>query len=143
MNTLLKKGNYMPIEKFNPEGLHKPKDNLYAHIVRATGKVFYRIGGQVALDPNGKNIFVGDMAAQIRSCYEQVTLALESVGLTWKDVVHILTFTTNMQEYMKHELGIVKEFFGEDPPASTLVEVTQLVEPEWLVEVQADAIADK
>lgn len=133
----------MPIEKINPEGLHKPTDNLYAHIVRATGTVLYRIGGQVALDSEGENIYLGDMASQIRSCYEQVTLALETIGLTWKDVVHIFTFTTDMTEYMKHERDIAKEFFGEDPPASTLVEVTQLVEPEWLVEVQVDAIADK
>lgn len=133
----------MPIEKINPEGLHKPTDNLYAHIVRATGSVFYRISGQVALDQDGHNIAVGDMAAQIRSCYEQVTLALDAVDLTWKDVVHVYTFTTDMDEYLKHELAIAKEFFGEDPPASTLVEVTRLVEPEWLVEVQVDAIADK
>lgn len=133
----------MPIEKLNPTGLHKPTDNLYAHIVRATGNVFYRIGGQVALDPDGNNIFVGDMAAQIRSCYEQATLALETVGLTWEDVIHIFTFTTDMAEYMKYERDIAKEFFGENPPASTLVEVTQLVEPEWLVEVQVDAIADE
>jgi enamine deaminase RidA (YjgF/YER057c/UK114 family) len=133
----------MAIEKFNPEGLHKPTDNLYSHIVRATGNVFYRIGGQVALDAEGKNIFVGNMAAQIRSCYEQATLALETVDLTWNDVVHIFTFTTDMAEYMKHERDIAKEFFGENPPASTLVEVTQLVEPEWLVEVQVDAISDK
>jgi enamine deaminase RidA (YjgF/YER057c/UK114 family) len=133
----------MAIEKINPEGLHKPTDNLYAHIVRATGNVTYRIGGQVALDADGKNIHVGDMAAQIRSCYEQVTLALTAVGLTWKDVVHILTFTTDMGEYMKHERDIAKGFFGEDPPASTLVEVSQLVDPAWLVEVQVDAIADE
>ena len=133
----------MSIEKVNPKGLHKPIDNLYAHIVRATGSVFYRIGGQVALSSDGKNIFVGDMAAQIRSCYEQVTLALDSVGLTWKDVVHIFTFTTDMDEYMKHERDIAKSYFGEEPPASTLVEVTRLVEPEWLVEVQVDAIAEK
>ncbi len=133
----------MPVEKLNPSGLHKPTDNLYSHIVRAAGNVFYRIGGQVALDPDGVNIFVGDMAAQIRSCYEQVTLALETVGLTWNDVVHIFTFTTDMAEYIKYERDIAKEFFRENPPASTLVEVTQLVEPEWLVEVQVDAIADK
>jgi enamine deaminase RidA (YjgF/YER057c/UK114 family) len=133
----------MGVEKINPLQLHKPTDNLYAHIVRATGKATYRIGGQVALDKEGKNIFIGDMAAQIRCCYEQATLALEAVGLTWKDVVHIYTFTTDMDEYMRHELSIVKDFFDDDPPASTLIEVSRLVDPSWLVEVQVDAIADK
>jgi 2-iminobutanoate/2-iminopropanoate deaminase len=133
----------MAVQKINPSQLHKPTDNLYAHIVRATGKVTYRIGGQVAIDKEGVNIFVGDMAAQIRYCYEQVTMALEAVGLGWQDVVHIYTFTTNMDEYMKYELPIAKKFFGETPPASTLVEVRRLVDPAWLVEVQVDAVADK
>jgi len=130
----------MTVEKINPDKLHKPQDNLYAHIVKATGNVTYRIGGQVALTQEGKNCLVGDMAGQIKYCYDQVTWALEAVGLTWKDVVHIYTFTTDMAEYMKHELGIVKHYFDDDPPASTLVEVKQLVDPAWLVEVQADAV---
>ncbi len=133
----------MTIEKINPQKLHKPIDGLYAHIVRATGNVTYRIGGQVALDQDGKNCLEGNMAAQIKYCYEQVTWALESVGLAWKDVVHIYTFTTNMDEYMNHEKIIVRDFFDDDPPASTLVEVKRLVDPAWLVEVQVDAIADK
>jgi len=133
----------MTVEKINPPQLHKPTDNLYTHIVRATGKVTYRIGGQVALDKDGKNIFIGDMEAQIRCCYEQVTITLGAVGLSWQDVVHIYTFTTDMDEYMKHELPIAKKFFGENPPASTLIEVRRLVDPAWLVEVQVDAVADQ
>ena len=45
--------------------------------------------------------------------------------------------------HMQHEKDIAKGFFGETPPASTLVEVTQLVDPAWLVEVQVDAVADE
>ncbi len=132
----------MTVEKLNPEKLHEPVKNLYAHIVRATGTFHYRIGGQVAVDEEGHNIHVGDMGAQIRSCYEQVTLALESVGLAWEDVTHIYTFTRSMDDYIAAEPAIAKSFFGENPPASTLVEVTRLVEPDWLVEVQVDAVSD-
>ena len=131
----------MPVEKINPEKLHRPIDNLYAHIVKATGHTMYRIGGQVALDRDGKNCLVGDMAGQIRYCYNQITWALDAVGLAWKDVVHLYTFTTDMDDYMKHELSIVKDYFDDDPPASTLVEVRRLVDPAWLVEVQADAVS--
>ena len=130
----------MTIEKINPQKLHKPTDNLYAHIVRYSTNVHDRIGGQVAIDEQAKNILIGDMAGQIRYCYEQVTTALEAVGLTWKNVVHIYTFTTYMKEYMKHEYSIVKDIFNNDPPASTLVQVSQLVDPAWLVEIQADAV---
>ncbi len=133
----------MPVEKINPDALHRPVDNLYTHIVRASGAVSYRIGGQVAFNRAGENVHQGDMAGQIRFCYEQVTIALEAVGLTWKDVVHIYTFTTDMDSYMQEETVIAKSFFGEDPPASTLVEVRRLVEKDWLVEVQVDAVADQ
>ena len=129
-------------EHINPDGLHAPVNNLYAHVVRATGGVTYRIGGQVPVGRDGRNLFVGNMPAQIRSCYEQVTLALESVGLSWPDVVHIYTFTTDMDAYLEAEPPIAKSFFGEEPPASTLVEVSRLVERDWLVEVQVDAVAD-
>jgi len=132
----------MTIEKMNPPDLHRPVDNMYAHVVRAVGGVHYRVGGQVPLDRDGRNLHAGDMAAQLRSCYEQVTIALTSVGLTWQDVVHIYTFTTAMDEYLRVEPPIAKRFFGETPPASTLVEVRRLVDPEWLVEVQVDAVAD-
>ena len=132
----------MAIEKINPSKLHKPIDNLYTHIVKASGINIYRIGGQVALDNEGKNCLISDMAGQIRYCYEQVTWALEAVGLSWKDVVHIYTFTTDMDQYMKFELSIVKDYFDDDPPASTLIEVTRLVDPAWLVEVQVDAVSD-
>ena len=47
-----------------------------------------------------------------------------------------------MDNYIKVEPPIAKSFFGETPPASTLVEVSRLVERDWLVEVQVDAVAD-
>ena len=132
----------MGLEKINPEGLHVPVDNLYAHIVRSEGRVRYRIGGQVPLDSKGDNIATGDMAGQIRSCYEQVDLALKVVGLGWSNVEHIYTFTTDMDEYMKEELAIARGYLGDHPPASTLVQVARLVDPEWMVEVQVDAVDD-
>src|SRR3954463_16363039 len=101
----------MTVEKINPNGLHVPQDNLYAHITRATGRTTYRIGGQVAVDADGSDVAIGDMAGQIRICYDMVSRALEAVGLVWSDVVHIYTFTTRMDEYLQHELGIARDYF--------------------------------
>lgn len=129
----------MTIERINPPGLHHPVDDLYTHIVKATGTI-YRIGGQVAIDEHGDDLHVGDMAAQIRSCYEQVDLALRSQNLSWGDVVHLYTFTTDMDAYLQEEKAVAEQFFSGRPPASTLVEVSRLVKPDWLVEVQADAV---
>lgn len=132
----------MAIERINPASLHPPIDNMYAQIVRASGRHTYRISGQVALDELGNNVAVGDMAGQIRCCYEMASRALAAVGLGWDHVVHIYSFTTNMDEYMRHEQAIARDFFGDRPPASTLLEVSRLVDPAWLVEVQVDAVGD-
>jgi enamine deaminase RidA (YjgF/YER057c/UK114 family) len=131
----------MTVERINPPGLHPPMDNLYTHIVKATGTL-YRIGGQVSVDADARSVFIDDMAGQIRCCYEQIDLALRSQGIGWNDVVHLYTFTTDMDWYMREEKEIATSFFGDQPPASTLVEVPRLVQREWLVEVQADAVAD-
>jgi enamine deaminase RidA (YjgF/YER057c/UK114 family) len=132
----------MKIEKINPKTLHEPFDNLYAQIVRYEGRYTYRISGQVAIGLERENIGKGDMKRQLEVVYDMVTKALNAVNLTWENVVHIYTFTTNMTEYMKYEKPIAKAAFGEKPPASTLVEVTKLVDPDWLVEVQVDAVGD-
>jgi enamine deaminase RidA (YjgF/YER057c/UK114 family) len=127
--------------KTNPTDLHVPVDNLYSHVVsaRAAG-VLHRVGGQVSVDASGANVHVGDMAGQIRWVYEQVAIALASVGATWRDVVHIYTFTTDMDRYLEAERQIAPEFLDSEPPASTLIQVSRLVDLDWLVEVQVDAV---
>jgi enamine deaminase RidA (YjgF/YER057c/UK114 family) len=128
------------ITKTNPSRLHVPVDNLYSHVTSVRGGTLHRIGGEVSVDDAGKNIHVGDMAGQIRWVYEQVTIALEAVGASWRDVVHIYTFTTDMDTYLEEERRIAPDFFGGEPPSSTLIEVSRLVERDWLVEVQVDAV---
>ena len=139
----------MKIEHINPETLHEPYDNLYAHIVRSQGRYSYRISGQVATESyregnilKRENIGKGDMKRQLEVVYDMVTRALKAINLTWENVVHIYSFTTNMDEYMKYEKPIAKAAFGEKPPASTLVEVSKLVESDWMIEVQVDAVGD-
>lgn len=129
------------IVRRNPEALHTPVDNLYSHIVSATGTCVHRVGGQVPVDRAGRNLHVGDMAGQIREVYEQVTTALAAVGCDWTNVVHIYTFTTDMDSYLAAEREIAPAFLGPEPPASTLVEVRRLVDRDWLVEVQVDAVS--
>lgn len=132
----------MQIDLINPNTLHEPFDNLYAQIVRAEGRYLYRISGQVSIGLKRENIGKGNMQEQLTVVYDMVTRALKAVNLTWANVIHIYTFTTNMEEYMKYEKPIAKAAFGEKPPASTLVEVSKLVDPDWLVEVQVDAVGD-
>jgi enamine deaminase RidA (YjgF/YER057c/UK114 family) len=129
------------IVKVNPPELHVPVDNLYSHVVSARGGTVHRIGGQVAVDAAGSNVAVGDMAGQIREVYRQITIALASAGCDWGHVVHLYTFTTDMDTYLEAEREIAPAYLGPHPPASTLVAVSRLVDPEWLVEVQVDAVS--
>jgi enamine deaminase RidA (YjgF/YER057c/UK114 family) len=124
----------------NPDELHVPVDNLYSHVTSVVGGTLHRVGGQVSVDRLGRNIHVGDMSAQIRWVYDEVSIALAAVGATWRNVVHIYTFTTDMDAYVDAEREITPAYLGEHPPASTLIEVRRLVERDWLVEVQVDAV---
>jgi enamine deaminase RidA (YjgF/YER057c/UK114 family) len=130
------------IIRTNPPRLHVPVDNLYSHAVTVTGGTrLHRIGGQVAVDRAGANLAPGDMAGQIREVYDQVTTALGAVGCGWENVIHIYTFTTDMDAYLAAEREIAPAYLGSEPPASTLVEVSRLVDRAWLVEVQVDAVS--
>jgi len=129
------------IVKVNPPELHVPVDNLYTHVVSASGGTAHRIGGQVPVSASGENVAVGDMAGQIREVYRQITIALAAAGCDWSNVVHLYTFTTDMDGYLEAEREIAPAFLGSTPPASTLIQVSRLVDPEWLVEVQVDAVS--
>lgn len=129
------------VVKRNPPALHVPVDNLYSHVASAKAGQIHRVGGQVPVSQAGENLYVGDMAGQIREVYEQVTVALASVGCTWDNVVHIYTFTTDMDSYLAAERHIAPAYLGPMPPASTLIEVSRLVDKDWLVEVQVDAVS--
>jgi 2-iminobutanoate/2-iminopropanoate deaminase len=130
----------MKVEYINPPTLHPPMDNMYAQVVRSEGRYLYRLSGQVSIGLDCKTIGKGNMQQQLEVCYDMVTRGLSSVGLTWANVIHIYSFTTDMDEYMKHEQGVARRYFGDKPPASTLLEVRRLVDPDWLVEVQVDAV---
>jgi hypothetical protein len=52
-------------------------------------------------------------------------------------VIHVYTFTTDVDSYMQLEEGVVRPYFGEHPPPSTVVQVARLIDPAWLVEVRS------
>jgi enamine deaminase RidA (YjgF/YER057c/UK114 family) len=131
----------MKVQYVNPPFLHEPVDAMYSHISVATGfGAVYRIGGQVPVDAAGENVAIGEIAGQIEACYEFVTRSLGHFGLGWPAVTHLLIFTTRLSSYMEHEPRIAPRFFGDSAPPSTLVEVKALVDDDWMVEIQADAV---
>ncbi len=112
----------------------------YSHVVVATGNIVF-IAGQLARDESGKVVGKGDMAAQIRQTCENIKLALASVGATFENVVETITFVTNMVEYRKHS-DVRRAYFGAEPPTSTTIGISELADPDGMIEIRVTAMLD-
>ena len=97
------------------------------------------VGGSAPIGPDGKNVGVGDPAAQTRRCIEVIRIALEKAGARLEDVIRTRTFFTRQSDW--EAIGRAHgEAFGNIRPASTMAIVKGLIDDEWLVEIEADAI---
>ena len=96
------------------------------------------IGGIVPLGPDGENVAPGDSAGQARRCLEIIQTALERAGATLKDVIRTRIFLTQIEDW-EVVARVHEEFFGKVRPANTIMQVVSFVDPEWLVEIEADA----
>ncbi len=100
------------------------------------------ISGTAPIGPDGKNVGRGDAAAQARRCFEIVREALAKAGSSLDDVVRTRVLLTRIQDWEK--VGKVHgEFFGAIRPANTTMQVAGFIDPEWLVEVEVDAVIDE
>ncbi len=116
-----------------------PLESLYGYsrAVKVGHMVF--VSGSTAIKPDGTVAGVGDPYAQTIHTFRTIEAALQQAGATMKEVVRTRMFATNLD----HTEAIGKahaEFFGSIRPASTLVEVSRLVHPDMLIEIEADAV---
>lgn len=96
------------------------------------------VAGTTATDANGQVVGKGDAARQTRFAIEKIEAALLQVGASLNDVVRTRLFVTDIANW--EAVGRVHgEFFGKIRPASTMVEVSRLIDAEHLVEIEVDA----
>lgn len=108
----------------------------YTDAVRLGDLLF--ISGCVASDDKGNVVGVGDAVAQTRKIFESLGAILAAAGASFADVAKVTVFLRNIED--RERINPVRqEFFGQARPASTLVEVSKLVRPEFLVEIEAIA----
>ena len=100
---------------------------------------FISVGGTAPVDSEGNTVGVGDPATQARRCLEIIREALENPGSGMEDVVRTRVLLTNIDDWKK-VIEVRAEYFKDIRPVDTIIEVSQFVNPEWLVEFEADAV---
>ena len=126
------------IEKYCPAGLYDPSG--YSQGIKVTGaQTILFLAGQVAYDADGGVAHKGDFTAQARAAFGAIRKLVEAAGGTLDNVVKINTYVTDMRN-RPHFRTVRDEFFGVKGPASTLIEVSALADPDYLVEIEAIAV---
>ena len=132
----------MTIIRINPPELGAPPG--YSQIVEVTASRMIFIAGQTALDADGNLVGRGDFAAQAQQVFENLATALRASGCTAANLVKLTVFLTEMDNLTRYREARNRFFDQVTPraaPAVTLVEVSRLYGPDFLIEIEAIAAA--
>ncbi|MDE2835157.1 MAG: RidA family protein [Bacteroidota bacterium] len=120
---------------------HSPWESVvgYSRAIRAGGHVF--VAGTTAVDASGKLVCIGDAYGQTRRILQIIEQALHAAGATMEEVVRTRIYVVNIARDAEAVGRAHGDVFRDIRPASSLVEVSQLMEPEMLVEIEVHAVA--
>ncbi len=100
------------------------------------------VAGTAPLGPDGKTVGAGDPAAQARRCFEICRAALEQLGAGLEDVLRTRILLTRIDDW-RAVAEVHGEFFRDIRPVNTVVQVSRFIDPDWLVEIEVDAVVAK
>jgi 2-iminobutanoate/2-iminopropanoate deaminase len=106
--------------------------------VRANGLIF--VSGQAGIDETGATVGGDDFEAQARQAFANLATVLGAAGASLTDVVKVTIMVTDMS-FLDVIIKLRREYFTEPYPADTLLRVAGLAQPDWLVEIDAVAVA--
>jgi reactive intermediate/imine deaminase len=131
----------MPKKQISSEKISKPNGHFsQATVIEARGR-FVFISGMTARRPDGTIAGIGDIEAQTHQVCQNVKAAVEAAGGTMDDICRVDVYVRNMEHFEKiHKVR--REYFKPPAPASTMVEITKMTSPDYLIEINAIAVLD-
>ena len=100
------------------------------------------VAGTAPLGPDGRTVGRGDAAAQARRCLEIIAAALEAAGASLRHVVRTRILLTRIDDWQA-VAEVHGEVFRDIRPVNTIMQVSRFIDPDWLVEIEADAVLDE
>ncbi|HXW19610.1 MAG TPA: RidA family protein [Roseiarcus sp.] len=125
------------VDAVNPAGVWSPFGAFSMAVIQGGGQIVH-LKGQVSLDLDGKVVGARDMRAQVRQVLGNIKNVLASMGGRMSDVVSLVHYATDIDEFMKTG-DIRREFFATPFPITTTVQVGRLYDPELVIEITAIA----
>ncbi len=134
----------MPKQHIDPPGLALPPGGQYSQVVTSGPGHIVMTAGQVPFDASGQLVGASDLLAQMRQCYHNVQVALESAGASWEDVLRVTVYVIALSDDARSVGRTVRDEFLPlaNRPASTLLGVERLASPDFLCEVEATAVIE-
>jgi len=100
---------------------------------------YITIGGTAPINSKGNTVGIGDVSVQTKQCLETIKMALEKAGSSLDDVVRTRMLLTNIDDW-KSVAEVRASYFKTIKPVDTIMQVSRFINPEWLIEIEVDAI---
>jgi enamine deaminase RidA (YjgF/YER057c/UK114 family) len=128
----------MSRKPIQPPSSNDPRPRYSQGILTEGGKVLF-IAGQTASDKDGNVVGKGDIKAQTRQVFQNIKAVLEAAGGSFDNVVMTTTYITD-RKYREGYNEVRRDIYKQDPPTSTLVIVSGLANPDYLIEINGIAV---